>query len=161
VAEALGTTAAAVNSALQRARAALRNHRLDESFSWAGQSGAEVWEVARRYLDAWERADITTLTALLTADARMAMPPDPRAFDGRASIVSYFESAIFSQSPERRIRLALTAASRQPAFVVLQPDPATGELVRIGLKVLFIRGRSVVEIRGYMRADLAAWFDQK
>jgi RNA polymerase sigma-70 factor (ECF subfamily) len=162
VAEALGTTTAAVNSALQRARAALRDHRLEESAgSWAGQSGAEVWEVARRYLEAWERADITALTALLTADARMAMPPDPRAFEGRASIISYFESAIFSESPARRIRLALTTASRQPAFVVLQPDPATGELVRIGLKVLFIRGRSVVEIRGYMRADLAARFDQK
>src|SRR4051812_2795548 len=84
VAAALGTTTVAVNSALQRARAALRDHPPEESAgSLAGQSGAETWDVARRYLDAWERADIAALTALLTSDARMAMPPDPRRFEGR------------------------------------------------------------------------------
>jgi RNA polymerase sigma-70 factor, ECF subfamily len=136
VADQLECSGASVNSALQRARVALRNHRLEESAgSWAGQSRAEVWEVARRYLEAWERADITALTALLTADARMAMPPDPRAFEGRASIVSYFESAIFSESPERRIRLALTTASRQPAI-----QHSTAQRLRSeGLPLTFIR----------------------
>jgi len=122
---------------------------------------AEARELAQRYLDAWERADTRALAALLTADARMAMPPDPHLFEGRAAIVDYFKSSIFSVPLDQRIRLAPTAASGQPAFVVMALDTATGVLRRIGLKVLFIRCRQITEIRGYMQADLAARFDDE
>lgn len=158
VAEALGTTPAAANSALQRARAAMRGRLQAEStFSSARDADASAREVARRYLDAWERADTEALAALLREDARMAMPPDPRPFEGRQAIIGYFKT-IFSRPPDRRIRLAPTTASGQPGFIVLEPDPATGVLRRIGLKLLAVRGRRVAEIRGYMRADLAERF---
>jgi RNA polymerase sigma-70 factor (ECF subfamily) len=160
VAEALETTPAAVNSGLQRARAAIRQ-RLPEgqSPSFSTVTRADAKDVARRYLDAWERADTMSLARLLAADARMAMPPDPRIFEGRAAIVGYLETAIFSVPAGRRINLQPTVASGQPAFVVLDPDGASGEPRSIGLMVLTVEGRRIAEIHGYMRAGLAARFD--
>jgi RNA polymerase sigma-70 factor (ECF subfamily) len=160
VAEALETTPAAVNSGLQRARVAIRQRLpAGRSASLSSAAPADAREVARRYLDAWERADTTSLARLLAVDARMAMPPDPRTFEGRAAIVAYFDTAIFSVPAARRISLLPTVASGQPAFVVLEPDGASGEPRRIGLMVLILQGRRVAEIHGYMRADLAARFD--
>jgi RNA polymerase sigma-70 factor (ECF subfamily) len=159
VAEALETTSAAVNSGLERARAAIRARLpADRSASFSATT-PDARDVARRYLDAWERADTTSLARLLTVDARMAMPPDPRTFEGPAAIVGYLETAIFSVAAGRRISLQPTLASGQPAFVVLEPDETTGEGRRIGVMVLTVQGGRVAEIRGYMRADLAARFD--
>lgn len=160
VAEALETTSAAVNSGLQRARAAIRERLpADRLASFSTAAPADARDVARRYLDAWERADTTALAGLLAADARMAMPPDPRTFEGPAAIVGYLETAIFSVAAGRRISLQPTMASGQPAFVALEPDETTGEARRIGVMVLTVQGGRVAEIRGYMRADLAARFD--
>jgi RNA polymerase sigma-70 factor (ECF subfamily) len=160
VAEALETTVAAVYSGVRRARAAIRERSSDQRLQVPSTiEPDEASDVARRYLDAWERADATGLAALLAADARMAMPPDPRLFNGRTAILGYFET-VFDQPPERRIRLAPTTANGQPAFIVLAPDPATGALRPIGLKAILVRGRQIAEIRGYMRPDLAARFDE-
>jgi RNA polymerase sigma-70 factor (ECF subfamily) len=159
VAEALDTTPAAVNSGLQRARAAIRLRMpTDGSTSFSTAAPAEARDVARRYLDAWERADTATLAKLLAVDARMAMPPDPRSLKGRGAIVAYLETAIFSVPDGRRISLQPTKASGQPAFVVLQPDEETGQAQPIGLMVLSVQGGHVAEIRGYMRAELAERF---
>ena len=86
------------------------------------------------------------------------MPPDARVFEGAAAISAHYDS-MFSQSPGQRIRLVPTSANGLPAFIVLAPDQATGALRRIGLKVLLVRDGLIAEIRGYMRADLAARFD--
>ena len=71
-AELLDTTVTAVNSALQRARATIEAeapaHRV------APGRGFQR-ELLRRYVDAWERADIDALLALLREDAVMTMPP--------------------------------------------------------------------------------------
>jgi RNA polymerase sigma-70 factor, ECF subfamily len=73
VAELLDATVASVNSALQRARAALaaatagdRPHRpMDEAHR----------ALLARYVDAFERYDMDSLTALLHEDAMWSMPP--------------------------------------------------------------------------------------
>jgi RNA polymerase sigma-70 factor (ECF subfamily) len=159
VAEALETSVAAVYSGVRRARAAMRvgaQSRSPDSMSAIAVADASA--VARRYHEAWERADTAGLAYLLAADARMAMPPDARVFDGSAAIIGYFES-IFDQPPEQRIRLTPTSANGLPAFLVLAPDQATAVLRRIGLKVLLIRDGRITEIRGYMRADLASRFE--
>jgi RNA polymerase sigma-70 factor (ECF subfamily) len=69
VAELLDSTGAAVNSALQRARATI------EGGSRAVAPGATQRELLRRYVDAWEAADMDALVALLHEDAVMSMPP--------------------------------------------------------------------------------------
>lgn len=159
VAEALSTSVVAVYSGVRRAREALRVGAPRPSRdTMPAIDQADALAVARRYHDAWERADTAELARLLAADARMAMPPDPRVFNGPEAIIGHFAS-MFGQPPEQQIRLAPTSANGQPAFIVLGPDESTGALRRIGLKVLLVRDERIVEIRGYMRADLAARFE--
>src|SRR5579885_1900617 len=74
VAELLDTSVAAVNSALQRARATLaeRNAQIAEPASVAGERQRQLLE---RYVAAFERYDLDALTALLREDATWSMPP--------------------------------------------------------------------------------------
>jgi RNA polymerase sigma-70 factor (TIGR02960 family) len=78
VAGILDTTPAAVNSALIRARAGLRPDR-DPHDVPLPRSPAEA-TIVERFVDAFERVDLDRLVALLTEDARLAMPPEPLEF---------------------------------------------------------------------------------
>src|SRR5436853_636253 len=68
-------------------------------------------DVLRRFIDAWEQADTTLLIQLLRDDARMAMPPAPLWFDGRAAIAQLFE--LFPISWQGDFRMVATSANRQ------------------------------------------------
>ena len=74
VAELLDTSVASVNSALQRARATLATKDLD-----SGAEPAPLDDQQRvlldRYVDAFERYDMASLTSLLHDDVRWNMPP--------------------------------------------------------------------------------------
>ncbi len=74
VAGILGTTPAAVNSALIRARAGLRPDT-DPHDVPLPRSPAEA-AVVERFVDAFERFDLDRLVAVLAEDARLAMPPE-------------------------------------------------------------------------------------
>src|SRR5690606_2581558 len=71
IAKCLETTTAAINSALQRARATLaaRDVRLDESLS------EEDSGLLNRYVELFHNYDIDGLVALMREDATMSMPP--------------------------------------------------------------------------------------
>src|SRR5687767_7600425 len=69
VAELLDTSVAAVNSALQRARATLATVHADARPT----VGAEQRELLARYVDAFERYDVSTLVTLLHEDAVQSM----------------------------------------------------------------------------------------
>src|SRR5437763_295426 len=73
----LETTIPAVNSALQRARAAVEQRVPEQSqqatLRTLGDDGLR--EIVDRYVDAWERDDVEAFAAMLTADATFAMPP--------------------------------------------------------------------------------------
>ena len=73
VAELLDTSVASVNSALQRARAALDATDVDSLKPL--QFDEEQQELLARYVDAFERYDITSLVKLLHEDATFTMPP--------------------------------------------------------------------------------------
>src|SRR3954468_8425248 len=85
-AELLDTTVTAVNSALQRARATIEAeapaHRVAPG---RGRQRA----LLDRYVDAWERADMDALLALLREDTVMTMPPQA-AVVGAEAIVAFF-----------------------------------------------------------------------
>jgi RNA polymerase sigma-70 factor (ECF subfamily) len=87
VAELLDTSVASVNSALQRARATLDSLDLDES--GPATVGSEQEELLRRYIDAFERYDMTSLVALLHDDAAFSMPPFPLWVEGPDQITSF------------------------------------------------------------------------
>src|SRR4051794_18468300 len=89
VAEMLGTSEAAVNSGLQRARATLESRVLPAERAPAPRSPAER-ALVTRFADAFEAGDIDGIVALLTEDAWLTMPPAPLEYQGPAAIGAFF-----------------------------------------------------------------------
>ncbi len=80
VAELLGLSVSAVNSALYRGRVTLaRHYRSDERRETvrATQADEVTSELLRRYVHAWETDDVDGIVAMLKEDAVLSMPPIP------------------------------------------------------------------------------------
>src|SRR4051794_33181418 len=73
VAALLETSVAGVNSALQRARAVLKEHLPAERGEWAPPDGAVERALLERYIALTEAGDAAGLTALMHEDARFMM----------------------------------------------------------------------------------------
>ncbi len=84
----LGSSAPSVNSALQRARAAVRDRLPASSQQSALRALGDrrTRALAERYADALERGDADTLISMLTEDATWSMPPLPVCFRGHGPI---------------------------------------------------------------------------
>ena len=93
VAEALETTPAGVDSALQRAHKAV-DERLPERSQQAVLRSLDdqgLREIVDRFVDAWERADVDAVVAMLASDAAMTMPPLPTWYRGREAVAAFLE----------------------------------------------------------------------
>jgi RNA polymerase sigma-70 factor (ECF subfamily) len=79
VAEALETTPASVDSALQRAHKSVDERLPEQSQQATLRSLGDVAlrDVVERYVDAWERGDVEAVVAMLAENATIAMPPMP------------------------------------------------------------------------------------
>jgi len=112
VAELLETTPAAVNSALQRARAHLDEvSPVEESLS--EPDDAERRELIDRYCAAFENADIGALTELLQTDVKLEMPPFPAWFNGRDAVLRFLVARALTKPGD--MVMIPTAANAQPA----------------------------------------------
>ncbi|BAJ26159.1 putative RNA polymerase ECF subfamily sigma factor [Kitasatospora setae KM-6054] len=111
VAEQLDTTVAAVNSALQRARAALAAAEADRVRE---PDGPEARAAVDRYLAAFEAADVPALVALLSRDAILEMPPLPLWYRGAAPYGRFMERVHAMRGTDWRTRPV--GANGQPAF---------------------------------------------
>ena len=91
VAESLQTTVASVNSALQRARAAVAQRVPEQSqqATLRALGDEAVRAIVDRYVDAWERCDIDAFAAMLAGDATFAMPPLASWYAGREAIAAW------------------------------------------------------------------------
>lgn len=120
VAESLGTSVAAVNSAVQRARATLATRDLSHASTplSANQSAALA-----SYVDAFERYDVDALTALLHHDATLSMPPYSLWLRGHDAIHTWLLGRGVGC---RGSRLLPTAACGSPAFGQYRPAPGGG-----------------------------------
>ncbi|MET7688784.1 sigma-70 family RNA polymerase sigma factor [Streptomyces sp. NPDC005483] len=99
-AEALETSVASVNSALQRARPTLREHLPRERSDWRATVPTEGQQaVLDRYMAAVGRLDFDAMAALLTEDATLTMPPNPFWFTGRDAIVDFVRVSLDPASP--------------------------------------------------------------
>jgi RNA polymerase sigma-70 factor (ECF subfamily) len=120
-AELLDTSVAAVNSALQRARAALAGVSAEARPDRVDEVQAVLLE---RYVDAFERYDVERLVSLLHEDAVMSMPPFAMWIQGAENIGRWFVQPTPSLCAGSR--LIPTVANGCPAFGHFKPDPAGG-----------------------------------
>jgi RNA polymerase sigma-70 factor, ECF subfamily len=142
----LELTVAAVNSALQRARAAMRRQLPAGRQDWisAGPRSGDEQSVLRTFMDAWERADTDLLTDLLREDARWAMPPAALWFDGRPAIVRLYE--LYPIGWQGDFRMVATAANRQPAAASYLRPTGESEFRLVALNVLRVEDGKLAEV---------------
>lgn len=110
VAECLDTSVAAVNSALQRARATLSSR--DTTLSGEPLSDAQA-SLLDRYVDAFHRYDVDGLVGLLREDATLSMPPYTLWLRGHEAIRTWL---VGRGCGCRGSVLVPTAACGSPAF---------------------------------------------
>jgi RNA polymerase sigma-70 factor (ECF subfamily) len=119
VAELLETSVAAVNSALQRARATL------ETAKPPSATPEEVdAELLERYVRAFEAYDMEALTALIQEDASQSMPPFDLWLRGRDDIFAWWFGPGIGCKGSRVI--PTVAANGSPAFGQYKPAEGGG-----------------------------------
>jgi RNA polymerase sigma-70 factor (ECF subfamily) len=146
VADLLDTTVAAANSALQRARATIE---AELGVRPVPPARASERELLRRYVDAWETADIDALVALLREDAVLSMPPEGAIY-GAPAIGAFMAD----RCGARDLVARPTAANRQPA-VAMYERMADGGLALHRLLLLDVQGGRIVRLHAFAQRDQA------
>ncbi|MEV4808813.1 RNA polymerase subunit sigma-70 [Micromonospora avicenniae] len=145
VAELLGDSVNSVNSALQRARAGMREHLPAERQDWTGdETDTRTRELVRRFTDASVATDVDTLATLLREDVRCSMPPTPGLQIGRDAVVSNWVEDGFEDLG--RLRAVPTAVNRQPAIAFYLWRKQAHAYLPLTIDVLRITGGAVSEI---------------
>ncbi len=107
----LETSVPAVNSALQRARAAVAEGGARVDVDERGELDAKKAEMASRYVNAWEAGDIEAVVSMLTEDAVHSMPPWVAWFKGRDGLrVLYSGYEVWNGQPGPGVFRILPAA---------------------------------------------------
>ncbi len=145
VAELLGDSVNSVNSALQRARAGMREHLPAERQDWTdGEEDARTRELVRRYTEASIALDIESLASMLRDDVRCSMPPTPGVYVGREAVLSnWLEDGFANLGQLRTVR---TAVNRQPAVAYYEWDEQAGAHLPLTIDVLRVSSGGVSEI---------------
>ena len=152
VAELLDTSVASVNSALQRARATLAARQVNEAD--VRPVSADQQALLARYVDAFERYDITSLVSLLRDDAVMSMPPYHFWLQGPVEMGRWY---LGEGCGCRGSRLVATAASGCAAFGQYRADGQGGHRPW-ALQVVEVSGDRIVGLHHFLDTNLFAVF---
>jgi RNA polymerase sigma-70 factor, ECF subfamily len=149
----LDMSVAAVNSALQRARATMKERLPVPRLEWATSADAEHAErsLLQAYVEAFERHDDRRLVALLLEDVRLAMPPHPTWYDGRDAVAAFLSGVAFAPGSAPH-RFVPTRANRQPAFGVYRGEGA--EATPFAINVMRIESGLVAEMHFFKFPEL-------
>jgi ketosteroid isomerase-like protein len=149
----LEMSVASVNSALQRARPALREHLPRHRTQWtaSAQPSQEERKILQRYMDAAEQSDLTAMADMLSRDAQLTMPPNPLWFTDRAAILTFIAPSFDPGSPQYigRWRHLPTRANGQPALAGYLQRPGTTVYRAQVLDVLRIEDGKIAEITSF------------
>jgi RNA polymerase sigma-70 factor, ECF subfamily len=151
VADLLDTTVASVNSALQRARSTLADQEANR-----GETLKPLDEDQRillgRYVQAFERYDLDSLTSLLHEDATLSMPPYELWLEGPVEIRGWLLGHGIGC---RGSRLVATVANGSPAFGQYRPS-ADGGYEPWALQVIETSAGRITGINSFL--DTASLF---
>ena len=147
VAELLETSEASVNSALQRARASISAR--DTATVTADDLDEEHKALLARYVDAFERYDMESLTSLLHEDATWNMPPFDLWLQTHEDIVKWCLGPGIGCDGSKLIP---TVANGAPAFGQYKPSPEGG-LLPWSLQVLEITDGKISGITFFLDTE--------
>jgi RNA polymerase sigma-70 factor, ECF subfamily len=160
VAESLETSVASVNSALQRARKAVDQRLPAQSQQATARALGDkrLGELVDAYVDAWERADVEAVAAMLADDAVVTMPPMATWFRGRDAFAVFLAEWAFPRRGRHPARLVPTHANGQVAFGAYNWDPDIERFRGHVLQVLTFDGPRIAEVTGFVEPALFARF---
>jgi RNA polymerase sigma-70 factor (ECF subfamily) len=158
-ADLLGATVPAVQSALQRGRAAARDRIPGRSQQAALRTLGDkrLRELVGRYCDAIERGDAEAVVAMLTEDAVWAMPPVVTWYRGRPAIARFLRDYGFNEA----WRHITTRASGQLAMGCYTFEPRLRCWVPSVLRVLKLDGDRIAEVTDFVTAELLSRWGQE
>ena len=158
VAEMLGASVTAVNSALARARVALERAR-GETDDWdapAVELGDEDRRALERYRTAWEAGDVPGLVALLSREATFSMPPISTWYRGPRAAAAAMEGHVFAGG--RRFRTVPVVSGGVPALVLMHADGGSQEFRPLGVQLVWVRRGRVRRVVSFLVPKLAEAF---
>ena len=146
-AEALETSVASVNSALQRARATLGDRALAPRSEWSADAELSEQERAllQGFIDTHERGDHAAAVKLMADDIRVTMPPMPYVYDGIDALRPLFERA-FESDDFGDWRLLPTRLNRMPAAASYHRAAGAHEYTPFKIDVLRVRDGKIAEV---------------
>ncbi len=154
VADLLGTTTAAANGMLQRARARLEEAAPDQDQIHEPPTPADR-ALLDRYATAFQNADIPAVMQLLREDAVFEMPPEVTWFTGRELIGRFLRARVLTEPG--RLRMTPVAANGQPALGVYLRDD-DGVYRAHSISVLTIAASRVARVTSFNDPGLFATF---
>jgi len=142
----LDLSLAAVTSALQRARATIGQRVAARDAGWSPNGITEADRaLLTAFIDAHERQDPVAALALIREDIRVAMPPNPGLFTGKAAIAGLMAQA-YNRSVFGDWKLLATAANRMPAAASYLRREGSDRYLPFKLDVLRAGGGLIAEI---------------
>src|SRR3954447_16653723 len=150
VGDALDTSVASVNSALQRARKTvderLPEQSQQETLRTLGDDGLR--QVVEGYMDAMQRGDVDAVLGMLAEDAAGSMPPLSSWYGGLESLTDFLK--VGPLSGEWRWRHMATTANGQPAIGAYTWDEREQAYLPFALDVLTLDGRQIKEVTAFI-----------
>ena len=158
----LDASVPSVNSALQRARATLREQLPERRLEWTPTRRPTEQEhaVLHRYMTAVERHDLAAMAALLADEVRTTMPPYPIWYQGRDAVLEVLRATWDDASPDYvgRFRMVATVANTQPAVGVYVRGRHDASYQAFAISVLRVEVGRIAEITAFHDPGLFAAF---
>lgn len=150
IAETLGMSPAAANSALQRARETMDRTRLrSDEFSKMDVNPDQ--NLLSRYVEAFEQFDILALVSLFHEEGCMSMPPFAMWISGQEDLSAF---ALTRWHCEGSKFLPTTVNGGYPALAQYVPDKETSVLVPWGIHVIEVKDNRIFHVQNFINAKL-------
>jgi RNA polymerase sigma-70 factor (ECF subfamily) len=153
IAAVMATSTAAVNSALQRARAIVADRipAASQEQTLRKVGDVRVREIVAEYAGALERGDADALLALLTEDVTWSMPPLTQWYRGRESVMDFAVRVPLGSCGSWRHREV--TANGQPAVAFYLRRDGDGPHLAWSITVLTLREDRIAELTSFLGAE--------
>jgi RNA polymerase sigma-70 factor, ECF subfamily len=133
-----------------------RNELEIHSYGQEGEDDERLHEIVDGFVDAWERADVDAVVAMLASDVAMTMPPLPTWYRGRDAVAAFLEG--WPLRGERRWRLVPVRANAQLAFGHYVWDEERETFTAHSITVIALDGERIADITAFLDAELLPRF---